>query len=887
VTTPLLHPLLNKPLTRYGFALMTVAAAFVLRLAVARLTGTGAPFVLFFGATLVTSLIAGTGPGFLALALSLPLAAYMFVVRAGYSVSQAGFQALLYAIDGLLIIYLTSRVSKASRQAQNANDQLRIANAQISEIASRAQEIIELAPDAFFLADLDARFVEVNDAACKMLGYERGELIGKTILDIIPAEEAARLSRVKEELLVPGTAHRAEWVQIRKDGMRVPVEVSSKILPGGRWQAFVRDITERKRFEDERQVFVSLLENSSDFIGIADPQGKPIYVNPAGRKMVGLALDYPVEKTRIPEYYPPAERSFAVDVILKTVLERGRWSGETRFRNWATQEAIPVSDEHFMIRDASGARILGMGTVTRDISATKRIHDQLQESEERFRLALDEAPIGMALVALDGRFVRVNRALCDIVGYQASELTGLTFQAITHPEDLDKDVALALQLARGEIPRYQLAKRYVRKNGTIVEVMLHGAILRARDGSPLYYIAQIEDVTERNRAEAELRLSEAKFSGIIAISADAIISVGEDQRIVLFNEGAERIFGYAGDEVLGAPVDILIPERLRKAHRANVQKFARSMPSSRQMGERAGTIVGLRKNGEEFPADAAISKLEVGGTVVLTVAVRDMTEQRRHERELQRAVQTRDRVLGVVAHDLRNPLSSIVLSVSALQRHGPDLERRDPEPVELILRSAKRMDRLIQDLLDVAVLEDGKLTLALELMSASDLVSEAVETQRSLATRAELDMRLEIARDLPEIRGDRHRLLQVFENLIGNAMKFTRAGGRITVGASTTDGDVLFWVADTGVGIAPENLPHVFDRFWQAPGDARRLGAGLGLPITKGVIDAHGGRIWVRSVPGEGATFFFSIPIERGAPSAQLAPSRTRAHSPNQARIRS
>ena len=171
--------------------------------------------------------------------------------------------------------------------------------------------------------------------------------------------------------------------------------------------------------------------------------------------------------------------------------------------------------------------------------------------------------------------------------------------------------------------------------------------------------------------------------------------------------------------------------------------------------------------------------------MVLTVSLRDMTEQRRHERELQRAVQTRDRVLGVVAHDLRNPLSSIGLNVSALQRHGPEPERRDPQPLELISRSVKRMDRLIQDLLDVAVLEDGKLTLALERIFAAHLVSEAVETQRSLATRAELDIRLEIGLDLPKIRADRHRLLQVFENLIGSAMKFTSAGGHITLRMET------------------------------------------------------------------------------------------------------
>ena len=169
------------------------------------------------------------------------------------------------------------------RQREQALAEL---SAEVSRSETHRRDLIELAPDAFFLADLEGRFTDVNLAACQLLGYERHELVGKTILDIIPPEDASRLAEVRTALLVPGQVSRAEWTQKRKDGSFVSVEVSSNILPDGRWQAFARDITERRRIEDERQVFVSLLENSSDFIGIADPTGKPVYVNPAGRRMV-------------------------------------------------------------------------------------------------------------------------------------------------------------------------------------------------------------------------------------------------------------------------------------------------------------------------------------------------------------------------------------------------------------------------------------------------------------------------------------------------------------------------------------------------------------------------------------------------------------------------
>ncbi len=239
----------------------------------------------------------------------------------------------------------------------------------------------------------------------------------------------------------------------------------------------------------------------------------------------------------------------------------------------------------------------------------------------------------MALVSLDGRFVRVNRVLCEIVGYSAGELTSMAFRGITHPDDLETDVALARQLALGEIPSYQLEMRCIRKDGSIVRTMLSASVLRGPDGAPLHYIAQIEDIMERKRLEEDLRLSEARSSGILSISADAIISIDEEQRIVLFNDGAEKIFGYSKAEAIGASLDTLIAERFRAIHREHVARFRAGPATARRMGERETPIFGLRKNGEEFPADAAISKLAVNGKSILTVALRDITDQKLVENE--------------------------------------------------------------------------------------------------------------------------------------------------------------------------------------------------------------------------------------------------------------
>jgi signal transduction histidine kinase len=183
------------------------------------------------------------------------------------------------------------------------------------------------------------------------------------------------------------------------------------------------------------------------------------------------------------------------------------------------------------------------------------------------------------------------------------------------------------------------------------------------------------------------------------------------------------------------------------------------------------------------------------------------------------------------------------------------------------------MKRLINDLVDVTTVEAGKLGLDRARVSPRQLLVDALEVQRPLAASASIDMQLDLERELPDIWADQHRLFQVLENLIGNAIKFTPASGRITVGASPGEREVLFRVSDTGCGISPTDLPHVFDRFWQLR--KSRDGAGLGLPIARGVIAAHGGRIWVESTLGRGTTFFFTIPRADAVPRRGAYQDRT------------
>jgi signal transduction histidine kinase/ActR/RegA family two-component response regulator len=251
------------------------------------------------------------------------------------------------------------------------------------------------------------------------------------------------------------------------------------------------------------------------------------------------------------------------------------------------------------------------------------------------------------------------------------------------------------------------------------------------------------------------------------------------------------------------------------------------------------------------------SELEQARLAALGEHVGAAIAERLVHEDLTQSIRARDEVLGIVAHDLRNPLNVITTASSMLHQRLPDQRAR--RSVERILRAAQRAEHLIDDLLDVSAIESGHFAVEKRQFDAATAVLAAIEMQQGLAASSSVILASDLAPGLPPIQADGERVLEVLENLVGNAIKFTPAGGTILIGARAQGAELVLWVKDTGPGIPPEQIPHLFDRFWQASKGDRR-GAGLGLTICRAIVDAHGGRIWVESELGVGSTVFFSLP---------------------------
>ncbi len=369
------------------------------------------------------------------------------------------------------------------------------------------------------------------------------------------------------------------------------------------------------------------------------------------------------------------------------------------------------------------------------------------------------------------------------------------------------------------------------------------------------------------------RITDHILANVVSLASDAIICADAEQRITFFNDGARTIFGYEPSAVLGQPLTILLPERARHVHRGHMESFAHSPVASRRMGERS-LIAGRRANGEEFPAEAAITRFDGEGGPVFAVVLRDVTKQRQVDQdnrrliaEMEAAVRARDEMLGLVTHDLRNPVNAVKMLAAAILRvddapETPPLPPVVAEHAAVMLQAASQMDTLIQDLLDVTRLELGRMRLVPQTIRVTDLVEAAVDTLAPLAAarRLRLDVDVPAASDI--VQADPDRVIQVLTNLIGNAVKFTPAGGRVEVRTATEEGTVRFSVRDTGPGIPEDELPRVFDRFWQSK-RTNRSGAGLGLAIARGLVQAHGGHIWIESAVPGGTAVHFTLPAGR------------------------
>ena len=467
-----------------------------------------------------------------------------------------------------------------------------------------------------------------------------------------------------------------------------------------------------------------------------------------------------------------------------------------------------------------------------------------------WRLMLQHSPIGMTVVAPDGHLTMVNRALCEMLGYDEEELLRLGFQELTHPDDLDADLALFHRALAGELDSYRIRKRYLHRDGHVVWGDLSVALVRDDAGDPLHFISQILDVTEQQENEERL---EAIFETVNV----GLLLIGPDGTYERMNRRhAETMHlpfpqGHAGEA--GQLGEVFFPDGRTRMKRED-------MPSYRaKQGEEfddywywVGADPATRS---AFSTSARQVRGPTGERMGAALAYQEITE-------LMRAIRVKDEFVASVSHELRTPLTSVLGRLEILCERD-DLPEDVAGPLRVVQRNAVRLQALLTDLLLIGQVADGTFELQVEEVDLAAIVRDAVEAARVSAERSRVSLHAAVPEELT-VRVDGHRIRQVLDNLLSNAVKYSRSGDEVTAALRRDREGVEIDVTDTGMGIAAEDVEHVFGRFFRGgEAVAQQLpGTGLGLSIVTSIVAAHGGTVAVESQLGRGSTFRVLLPAE-------------------------
>lgn len=749
----------------------------------------------------------------------------------------------------------------------------------------------------------DYRYWFANEAYADIFGLDPGNIVGRSVQEILAVawpqiqprlDRALAGERVAFELAYPPRENRPDrYFAVNYEPHLDETGTPSVVI-------VVVDITERKASEAallESQTMLEVaLASMTDAVLITDASGRPVHFNDAfvtfhrfsdKAECAGYLENSPAiidvymddGELAPPEMWavPRALRGETAANAEYTIHRKD--SGET----WSGSYSFSP------IRDGAGT-IVGSVAVGRDITERKRAEAEASEREERFRQITENIrevfwlndPIHDRILYVSPAYETVWGRRCEAI----YEKPGDWLDAI-HPDDRDRvREAFAVQQQGGD---YSVEYRVVRPDETIRWIHDRGFPVYNEAGVAYRIAGVAEDITERRQAEAATQQQQARLEGIVDSAMDGIITVGEDQRVLLINAAAERMFGCLAKDVLGERVERFIPERFRAGHEANVLRFGGTGVAARAMG-RFGPISGLRADGEEFPIEASISQIRVDGHVLYTVTCRDVTERvhaaaTREKLEIQlhqsQKMEAFGQLAGGIAHDFNN-LLTIITGYSEWMLDALSLEGDMRNMIGEIHRASERAATLTRQLLAFSrqqVIEPKILDLNAVVDGVGKMLRRLIGEDIQLATVLSPSVSL--------VKIDPGQIEQVIMNLAVNARDAMPRGGRLTIEtvavefdgiyagthADAHQGDfVMLAISDTGIGISPETRERIFEPFFTTKGVGK--GTGLGLAVVHGIVKQSGGSVEVYSEIDKGTTFKIYLPIVHDAAGESEASAR-------------
>ncbi len=742
-----------------------------------------------------------------------------------------------------------------------------------TDSGAKYRGLLEAAPDAMVVVNQSGEIVLLNVQAEKQFGYSRDELLGQKVTNIIPEGFAERIiadgTRSAADALAQQIGTGIELIARRKNKTEFPIEIMLSPLESAEGilvTAAIRDISVRKAADKHLAQmegrYRGLLEAAPDAMVVVNQSGRIVLLNVQAEKQFGYSRDELVGQrvtNIIPEGF--AERIIADGTrSAADALAQQIGTGIELIARRKNKTEFPIE---IMLSPLESAEGILVTAAIRDISVRRAADKHLAQMEGRYRGLLEAAPDAMVVVNKRGEIVLLNVQAEKQFGYSRDELLG---QKVTNiiPEGFAERIiadgtrsaadALAQQIGTG------IELIALRKNKTEFPIEIMLSPLESAEG--ILVTAAIRDISVRKAADKHLAQMEGRYRGLLEAAPDAMVVVNQGGEIVLLNVQAEKQFGYSRDELLGQKVTNIIPEGFAERLIADA---LRSVEEA--LAQQIGTgieLTGLRKDKTDFPIELMLSPLESTEGILVTAAVRDITSRKKAEANLLNKVEELNRSneeLGqfayIASHDLQEPLRMVASYTQLLsRRYKGKLDSNADEFIAFAVDGASRMQRLIQDLL--AFSRVGTKGRELVEISTEDALQQALINLRG----AIADSGAEVTHDpLPNALADEMQLVQLFQNLVGNAIKYQSPGiPKVHISAVRNGGKKwMFSVKDNGLGIDSQYFEKIFGMFQRLHKREEFAGTGIGLAICKKIVERHGGSISVESQPGQGSTFRFAL----------------------------
>jgi PAS domain S-box-containing protein len=756
----------------------------------------------------------------------------------------------------------------------------------------RLIESFEEAQLGMALVTPDGRFERVNAALCRLLDRPARELQELTIFEVVEEDDPTEADWTRDHLRSGRRpSFQTETRMRRRDGRAATALISATLVLDPRDEPLYYvcqffDLTRRNEAQARLVANEAKLAEAQQIARLGSWEWEI-----ASDRVVWsdeLYRIYGVRPDRFPGSYGSYldkvhadDRARVARVIETAVAERRGWSLDYRIVR-PDGEVRMIHARGEVVLDDQGRPAIVRGTA-QDVTENRRVEDALRAAEQLFRRAFDDAPIGMALIDLEGRWLRLNRSISQMLGRTEQELRSKQLDEISHPDDRDLDRPFIQELLTGRRRSYAVEKRYLHADGRIINALVHVSLMHGDGERPLYFLCQLVDITERRRAEAEQLASEERLQAVIDNSPALIFVKDLEQRYLLVNRQWEETFGIPADQAIGKRSDEVLPaNRIPGRESMDRHVIETGVPE-----EAMATIPGETPEDTRYVLLLKFALRDAEGQIYAVCSIAtDITDRRRNARERaeleQRLAQAQrlesvGQLAGGVAHDFNNLLSVILTCVGFAQRELPgDSPVRDD--IEEIGRAADRAAALTRQLLMFSRREVVKP----EVLDVGALVRDLERLlNRTLSER--IALRIAIGPEIVPLLADRAQLEQVLVNLGVNARHAMPDGGTLTIAVTGADEGVRITVADDGAGMTADVRARAFEPFFTTK--AAGEGTGLGLATVHGIVTDSGGTVDIDSEPGRGTTIAIWLPA--APPGAVVAeePPEPSERAPGFARV--